>query len=96
MYGSPAKLCQGAGLSPHIKKRSGGGNHRLPKAQEGEEHERVILPPLLLGRCGGSPPRFFFKFEHFYEYFNGGLKRLGLDSSRFSHYFFLEKLCLGE
>ena len=54
-----AKLCQGAGLSPHIKKWSGGGNHRLPKAQEGKEHERAILPPILLGRCGGSLLREF-------------------------------------
>ena len=45
------------GPSPRIKKLSGGGNHRVPTAREGGEHEWGT-PPLVKG-VRGSPPRKF-------------------------------------
>ena len=38
------------------------GNHRVPKARKGGEHERVIIPP---NRKGVSTEAFFFNFERF-------------------------------
>ena len=43
------------GPSPRILKWSGGGSHRVPKAREGGEHERGIIPPLVRGVLGGLP-----------------------------------------
>ena len=71
------------GPSPRIKKWYGGGNHRVPTAREGGEHERGT-PPLVRG-LRGSPQRKFWIFSGFFL-------RLGPD---FSLNFLLEKIFLG-
>ena len=55
-----------SGPSLCISKWSDGGNHRVPKARKGGEHEWVIIHPYRKG----SPPIFFY-FERFYGRFNG-------------------------
>ena len=40
----------------------------MPKAREGGEHERGIIP-LSLGGLGGPPPRKVLNFERFYVRF---------------------------
>ena len=46
------KLSSDSGPSPCISKWSDGGNHRVPKARKGGEHEMGIIPPY---RYGVSP-----------------------------------------
>ena len=50
------------GPSPPIKKWSGGGSHRVPKAREVGEHERGVIPPLVRGGAWGPPTREFLNF----------------------------------
>ena len=60
------------GPSPPIKKWSGGGSHRVPKAQEGESMRGGIIPPLVRG-VWGPPPRKFLNLSASMCVFNGGL-----------------------
>ena len=56
----------------------------MPKAQEGGEDERGIIPPLVR-EVWGPPPRNFLNLSASMCIFNGFFMRLGPDFSRFGH-----------